>query len=295
MLDEARVATDNTRQCGIEVGSLVQLRIASGRMLWRIGPAWAVVAGTLTSGAPLLATDALLRLAAAIVLADLLWGILRRVVPDKPASNGTTFRWSSSLPYGRSDAPLARLLQMVGTGEQTAAVPWLGWVSGLFFALALSLLLGGPVLLLTLFVVGLVFLARALVERKRGPALCLALLDVGIPWLLGAAVVKPDAGDAMQLWLGQAILLAAAFTVLQWGVYRARFSAGRRLVGLWLGQLLLVGALIVLREPWAVAVAVLLLAPPIWWLARRAEREAGMTRSLPWWWAAMLSVAMIVR
>ena len=88
---------------------------------------------------------------------------------------------------------------------------------------------------------------------------------------LGAAVVKPDAGGAMQLWFGQATLLAAAFTVLQWGVYRPRFSAGRRLLGLWLGQLLLVDVLIVLREPWAVAVAVLLLAPPIWWLARHAE------------------------
>ena len=296
MLDEARVATDNTRQCGIEVGSLVQLRIASGRMLWRIGPAWAVVAGALTSGAPLLATDALLRLAAAIVLADLLWGILRRVVPDKPASNGTTFRWSSSLPYGRSDAPLARLLQIVGTGEQTAAVPWLGWVGGLFFALALSLLLGGPVFLLTLFVVGLVFLARALVERRRGPALCLALLDVGIPWLLGAAVVKPDAGDVTQLWLGQAILLAAAFTVLQWGVYRGalfrRAAAGGPLAGSVIARgraHRVAGALGCCSRRAAARTADLVVG------ARRAEMEAGMARSLPWWWAAMLSVAMIVR
>ena len=140
----------------------------------------------------------------------------------------------------------------------------------------------------------LVFLARAWVERKRGPALCLALL-MWDPWLLGAAMVGPGAGGVTQLWLGQANLLAEPSPSCNGVCIARRFSAGGRLVGLWLGQLLLVGVLIVVREPWAVAVAVLLLAPPTWWLARRAEMEAGIARSLPWWWAAMLSGAMIVR
>jgi len=90
-------------------------------------------------------------------------------------------------------------------------------------------------------------------------------------------------------------MVAAAFTVLQWGFYRARFSAGRRLVALYFGQVMLLGTLVLLRQPWAVAGAALLLAPPSWWLARHGEAEAALARSLPWWWASMLAVAVIVR
>ena len=58
---------------------------------------------------------------------------------------------------------------------------------------------------------------------------------------------------------------------------------------------MLLGALILLRQPWAVAVAALLFAPPTWWLARRGEAEVALARALPWWWASMLAVAAIVR
>ena len=101
-------------------------------------------------------------------------------------------------------------------------------------------------------------------------------------------------GEAV-LWSLQTAMLAAAFTILQWGFYRARFSAGRRLVALCLAQVMLLGALILLRQPWAAAVAALLLAPPTWWLARRGEAEAALVCGLPWWWASMLSVAAFVR
>jgi hypothetical protein len=96
-------------------------------------------------------------------------------------------------------------------------------------------------------------------------------------------------------WFLQTATLAAAFTILQWGLYRVRLSAGRRLVALYVGQAMLLGVLILLGQPRAVAVVALLLAPPIWWLARQGEAEVALARALPWWWASMLAVAAIVR
>ena len=64
-----------------ETGPLVHLHFAPSRMLWRIGPAWAVVAGAVAAGAPLGNAAGLLRLATAVILADLFWGILRRIIP----------------------------------------------------------------------------------------------------------------------------------------------------------------------------------------------------------------------
>ena len=278
-----------------ETGPLVHLHFAPSRMLWRIGPAWAVVAGAVAAGAPLGNAASLLRLATAVILADLVWGILRRIIPDSPGTEGTAALRAPSLPYGRSDAPLAQVMQTVASGQHASTAPWLGWLGGLALTVVLSLLLGAPALLISAAAVGLIFLTRALFRRGCCPSFCLALLDVGLPWALGAALVWPDVAGEARVWFLQMGMLAAAFTVLQWGLYRARFSAGRRLVALYFGQVMLLGALVLLRQPWAVAVAALLLAPPTWWLARRGEAEVALARALPWWWASMLAVAAIVR
>ena len=295
MLDEAQQVSGVGGQGTVDAGPLVQLHIAPSRTFWRIGPAWAVVGGAVAAGIGLGDAGTLLRLAAAVVLADLAWGILRRIIPDSPGFAGTVPPAAPSLPYGRGDAPLARFLQMIAVGERSAAAPWLGWLGGLAFAVVLSLLLGRPILVLSAAAVGLILLARALMRRGHSPAMCLALLDVALPWVLGAALVWPGVGGEVRPWLWQAGILAAAFTVLQWGVHRARFSAGQRPVGLWLGQMVLLGALIALQLPWAVAIAALLLAPPTWWLARGDLGGAALARSLPWWLASMLSVAAIAR
>ena len=278
-----------------ETGPLVHLHFAPSRMLWRIGPAWAVVAGAVAAGAPLGNAASLLRLATAVILADLVWGILRRIIPDSPGTEGTAALRTPSLPYGRSDAPLAQVMQTVASGQHASTAPWLGWLGGLALTVVLSLLLGAPALLISAAAVGLIFLTRALFRRGCCPSFCLALLDVGLPWALGAALVWPNVDGEARVWFLQMGMVAAAFTVLQWGLYRARFSAGRRLVALYFGQVMLLGALVLLRQPWAVAVAALLLAPPTWWLARRGEAEVALARALPWWWASMLAVAAIVR
>jgi len=287
--------SDAGRQRMVETGPLVDLHLAPSRMLWRIGPAWAVVAGAVAAGASLGNAVSLLRLATAVILADLIWGILRRVIPASPDSEGTASLAAPSLPYGRSDAPLARFTRTIAAGQPVSSAPWLGWLSGLALTVVLSLLLGAPALLISALVVGLILLTRALFRRGHCPSLCLALLDVALPWALGAALVWPDVKGEALLWVFQTATLAAAFAALQWGVYRAHFSAGRRLVALYAGQMMLLGGLVVLRQPWAVAVAALLLAPPTWWLARGGEAEAALTRGLPWWWASMLAVAVVVR
>lgn len=278
-----------------ETGPLVHLHFAPSRMLWRIGPAWAVVAGAVAAGASLGNAASLLRLATAVILADLIWGIMRRMIPDSPGSEGTASLRPPSLPYGRSDAPLARVMQMVALGQHASTAPWLGWLGGLALTVVLSLLLGALALWISAAAVGLIFLTRALFRRGCCPSFCLALLDVGLPWVLGAALVWPHVAGETRVWVLQMGMAAAAFTVLQWGLYRARFSAGRRLVALYFGQVMLLGALVLLRQPWAVAVAALLLAPPTWWLARQGEAEVALARALPWWWASMLAVAAILR
>lgn len=278
-----------------ETGPLMHFQLAPSRMFWRICPAWAVVAGAVASGAPLGNAASLLRLGAAVILADLIWGILRRIIPASPGTEGTADLMAPSLPFGSRDAPLARFVQMTAADDQVVPASWLSWLSGMALTVVLSLLLGVPALLISALAVGLVLLTRALFRSARRPALCLALLDVALPWALGSALVWPGMKGETLFWFIQIGMLAAAFTVLQWGFYRARLSAGRRLVALYLGQVMLLGVLILLRQPGAVIVAALLCAPPIWWLARGGEAEAALARSLPWWWASMLLVAAAVR
>ena len=186
-------------------------------------------------------------------------------------------------------------IQMTAADQQVSPAPWLSWLSGLALTAVLSLLLGAPALLISRWPWVWYFLTRALFRSAHRPALCLALLDVALPWALGAALVWPEVKGEALFWFLQTAMLAAAFTILQWGLYRARLSAGRRLVALYVGQAMLLGVLILLRQPGAVAVVALLLAPPIWWLARRGEAEVALARGLPWWWASMLAVAAIVR
>ena len=294
MSEQMHLSSDAAgEQTVAETGPLVYLHLAPSRMLWRISPAWAVVAGAVVAGAPLGNAVSLLRLATAVILADLIWGILRRIIPASPGTEGTASLVAPSLPYGSRDAPLARFIQMTAADQKAASAPWLSWLSGLALTAMLSLLLGAPALPISALAVGLILLARALFRSAHRPALCLACLDVALPWALGAALVWPEVeGETLIL---QTAMLALAFTILQWGMYRARLSAGRRLGALYVGQVMLLGVLILLRQPGAVAVAALLLAPPIWWLTRPNEAEVALARGLPWWWASMMLVAAIVR
>ncbi len=265
---------------GSGAGPLVRLHIVPSRWIWRIGPAWAVLAGALAAGAPVLAADALFRLAAAVILADLLWGALRQSAPVQPGQ-ATVQPAPSVLPYARPDAPLATFLAgLAGHQGDPLWAPWQGLLLSLALIGALSVLLGPAAMLLS----AAALLAWGGWRAVGGAALGDAVLDVALPWLLGASL----AGSAAFAWPVWA--LAGAFTLLQWGALRAQ---ERSAALAWLGQGAVLAALIALRQPWALAGIAVLLAPAAWWLA--ARRPGAVAHALPWWWAAMLIAALTTR
>jgi len=299
MLDNVHPASVSSDAPTLEVGPLVRLHVGMARMPWRIGPAWSVLAGALATGAPLATADALLRLAAAVVLADLAWGVLHRFIP---AQAGTVIGQaaSPSVPYGQPAAPLTRFLLALAAGQKGALdemrVAWQGLFAGLVFTAVLSMLLGIPAIVLSLLAVGILWLARALVYRGNRPALCLALLDVGLPWLVGMSLTWRSLDAVLPVGMEwPAVVLAMAFTMLQWGLHRARLAEDVRTGGMWLGQAFVLIALIGLQQAWALGVTAVLFVPPSWRLAKRTETGKTLIFSLLWWWAAMLLAAAAVR
>lgn len=255
-------------------GPLIRLRLAPGQRLWRIGPAWSALAGALLAGASLPDRSALLRLAAALVLADLLWGVLRQHQAD-----GVALRRRASavlLPYSQPAAPLAGLLAALATDDEGAS--WVGTLLGLALIAAVSSLIGFNALLLSAGAIAIQLGARAWARRMGGAALSAALLDVMLPWLLGASLTGGVAWPVAAL--------GAAFTLLQWGALRGGVWA-------WVGHGAVLAALAALQRPWALAVAVVLFAPPVGWLA--AQRRDAAARALPWWWGALMGVALTIR
>ncbi len=257
-----------------EAGPLVQLQISLSRVPWRLAPAWSVLAGAVAAGSPLGEPDVWLRVVAAVVLGDLAWGILRSYVRAAPASSGSVTGLNAVLPYAQPDSPLSILVRELSAG----AANWHGALAGVILALGGSLLLGLPALVLSLLAVVVTVVAWALAHRGDVPAACFALLDVLLPFALGLVAAGWMSSGLVSFppaW--QPLLVAVAFTILQWGALRALPVAGRRgsPVGLAVGVLAVLAALIGLGMPWAVSATAVLLAPPLWWLTRGAGAQAG--------------------
>ncbi len=283
---------DRNRLAGVweDSGPLVRVRLTLSRTLWRIGPAWSVLAGALVFGWAPTSAVAFFRLVAAVVLGDLAWGSLRQIVPLGPIGFGSPDASPLILPYARSEAPLTRVLnRLARSSGQPAASVWQPLIVSLASISVLSLLLGPAALALSGGVVLLVALAwLLLVNRHRYPALCLALLDVAAPWLLGMSWAGLGT-LASRAALGPFTLMAG-FTLLQWGVYRARPSDEASRFGLWAGQAAVLAALIATRQAAACAIVAVLFVPPSWWLLGRDR--SGLPRAFPWWWAAFEVAAL---
>lgn len=272
----AEVETDST-----VAGPLVQLRIMPSRFVWRMGPAWSVLAGALAAGASLLTAEALFRMVAAMILADLLWGMLRQLVPTQPLGT-IAARPPIFLPFAQPEAPLARFLLRL-SGGQSARAAWQTLLLGLLLTGIVSVLLGPGAIVASLGALLVLIGMWGWAQRAGQPALGVALLDVMLPWLLGALL----AGKLQVSW--QVVALGAAFTLLQWGIMRIT----DRPALVWAGQGAVVAALVAVRQPWGLAVVAGLLAPPMWWLA--AHRANAQAHVLPWWLAAMLVAALAIR
>ncbi len=285
---------DRGRLAGVweDGGPLVRVRLSLSRTLWRLGPAWSVLAGAIVFGWTPGSTAALLRLAAAVVLGDLAWGSLRQIVPLGSVGLDSLDASSFVLPYASRGAPLDRFLsRLVGVSGQPAASTWQSLVASLALVAALSLLLGPAASALSVGVALLVALAWLLaVNRRSYPALCLALLDVAAPWLLGMSWAGLET-LALRTVLGP-LMLMVGFTLLQWGAYRAWQSGETSLTGLWVGQIAVLSVLIAMREAGVAAIVAALFAPPSWWLLRRDR--TGVVRALPWWWTAFAVTALVL-
>lgn len=288
-------------------GPLIGLRIWFEPGAWRVGPAWAVAAGALASGAPLLADAAPLRLVGAALLADSVWGALWRMTVLAPGAHDGPASEAVQLPYYQPTSPAGRLLRLLRRISGGAGWPEL--FASMAAALVLGVLLGAPALILTAAAWATMLWGWLLTQTGRRPAICDALLNVGLPWLLGFVVMAPALAKAIALSLGghaslqvrqaaPGLLLGLAFVIQEWGIRRASLSSGRRLAALWLGQVAAPAMLIGLRQTPIVIVATTLLLPVAWlvWRAERAQGDLGgaLTRSEPWRLAAMLAAAVLL-
>ncbi len=299
-----------------ESGPLIGLRVSAGRRPWRLGPGWAVLAGALAGGVPLLGGDALLRLAGAIVLVDPAWGAVWVPVAgclpqwiSTPRGQGDRERereyWP--LPYLQPAAPAARLRAMLPEAR------WHDILVAALLMAGLGALLGLPALVLSLVALLVTFWALFVVQWGVQPALPRALLAVGLPWLVGMTLGQGGqpsfavSGAAFSALPAAGLALGGAFTLLEWGSQRAYSNCDSRARGVWGGELAVLVALVALRLPATTAVVAALLLPPAWYCLRAGRlappigddpgllRAAILARSAPWWWAAMLLAALSFR
>ena len=283
---------------GAGAGPLIGFGISIGPGVWRIGPAWAVLAGALASGAPLLGDAMPLRLVGAAILADSVWGVLWRLTAADDADRANQLAEDERLPYFQPQSPAGRALGMLH--DIAPGASWRELMAALALTGVLSLLLGVPALVLSILAYAVILWAWALGRADKQPAVCDALLNVGLPWLLGLLLAR----DAFQLPVTMPPLLpgvtmGVAFTALQWGARRAYLSEGSRTFAAWFGQAAVLVALVGLEQPWVLVLVAALLLPPAMWLWRSRVMASGVEEALrqsgPWWLAGMLLSAVALR
>lgn len=280
-------------------GPLVDLQFSLRHHPWRLSPAWSVLAGAIAAGAPLVAGGALLRVFAAVLLAELAWGAFFRLGLVKPGT-ATGGAGRHFLPYTQPESPAARLGSVLA-GRAIDGSPRQGWYdlgAGVALAFVLSLLLGRAALVLSALALASGLVAWTLAQRGSVPALWLAILGIGLPWVLGESLA---ASGAVRVRTGSevAFLTAAAFVVLQWGVIRSAAKGHGHSRLIWAGEAGVVLIAIVTGTPWLIIVTAGLLLMPSLRLSGASddsrETELALRDSMPWWWAAMLATAVALR
>jgi hypothetical protein len=268
---------------------------------WRLGPAWAVLAGAIAGQAPIWdGGGGLLRLSGSLLLADALWGIFwRRPFLRQEAQPGR--QPQVGLPYSVARSPMMQILTGLRWEEsEETEIGWQGALAGLGLVALLSVLLGSSAIVLSLLALIASVTVRLSVRRGKRPALVMALLGTALPWALGIAL----GGSGNRLlpvpFTGAGLVLGAAFTALSWSVTRADLHVSGGLVWpIWAAQIGVLAALGVIREPFGLAiVGGCFIVPSLWLLSwPGCSREVGaiVRNSNPWWLASMLAAALAVR
>jgi hypothetical protein len=265
---------------------------------------WAVLCGVLASNRMRWAGEELLALALVGLLAEPAWGSLWDLAVGTDWFQPLAEGWSRarpallpSLPYTQPSSPGGRLwgwLSRVAGWWREAFWPGagpalLGIVVAAILTAVLTVLLPDRLRPLNAAFVALVGLGVARQRRERRPLLEQALVQVGLSWLAGHAAL---AGLAVP-----SLVLALAYAVAGWGMFR--LLEGQR-GGLWLlngGQAAGVTVLVVLKQPLAAGVAGLLLfgqvvMQPLLRFESEVDRAEIGRRMWPWLMAAMLAAAL---
>ena len=276
----------------VDCEPLVLLELSVNGTLLRLSPAWAVVAGALTAGMPV--AGGIVRLIAAVLLADCAWGLLWRL--QSQGQHGAADKRQGKalrlLPYMQPYAPMVRALRALW-GADFVDDDWRVRVGALGLAVALSMIIGLWAMFLTL--VALVFLLgiRVLGGPLKSRGLVGSILVIGLPWLLGGGLSVSTAAPFPKVQV-YSLALALGFTLLHWGIQRYRFSQGRCVTSIVAGELLVISALIIWSQPGVLAAVVGLWLPPNYWvmkLRRSTSNEFALHKSAFWWWAALATVA----
>lgn len=276
----------------VDCEPLVLLELSVNGTLLRLSPAWAVVAGALTTGVPL--AGGIVLLIAGVLLADCAWGLLWHLlsqgqhgVADK--RQGKVLR---PLPYMQPYAPVVRVVRAL-RGAEFVYDDWRACAGALGLAVALSMIIGLWALFFTLvvlvFLLGIWVLGGPL--RSRG--LVGSIFVIGLPWLLGGGLFVSTATPFPKVQM-YSLALALGFTLLHWGIQRYRFSQGRCVTSIVAGELLVISTLIIWSQPVVLAAVAGLWLPPNYWvmkLRRSASNEFALYKSAFWWWAVLATVA----
>lgn len=273
-----------------EVGPLVHLQISLTRTPWRITPAWSVLGGAIAVARATPDSAQVLRIAVAVLLGDLAWGLLRSYAPPDTSQAQATRGRTVGLPYVQSDSPLSRAIHALASG----GLAWQGVLAGLFLALAGGFLLGLPAIGLSVIALLIAAIAWPLTRQGDRPAFSHALLDVLLPWTLGMFA----AGWDLENW--RPLFVAGALTILQWAMIRASVHDSlRRDRRLALGVTGLLVILVALQLPWAAATVAVFLTPPLFWLGTAARGEGLIDERLehagPWTLVVFFVAAFALR
>ena len=267
---------------------------------WRLGPAWAVLAGALASQAPIWGGENLLRLGGSLLLADAVWGVFWRRSSLRQGGPSKRER-GARLPYSNAHSPMLEALSRLGyEAIEDGEKAWQGMLAGLVAVAILSILLGSSAIVLSLLALIASVGVRLMVRRGKTPALMMAFLCTGLPWTLGAALGRTGNLLPPSGFSGVGLALGAAFTFLTWSLYRVDLNGSRGLVWpIWLGEVVVLVTMVALREPLGLAIVAALMVVPCLWISRRSHPAQEMGENLRnsdvWWLASMLVAALAVR
>jgi len=272
------------------------------RPFWGALAIWSALCGATASSQLRLAGESVLTLALVLILVALAWGNIWDLLMGTAWRRLLAGSWASAQPSGLRGLPYTLPGSAGGRlawGLSRSGVWWrdrfwpavgpevLGILASAVLAVVLSLLLPTPVRWLNAILALLLFLGVLMRWRGNVPLLGQSLALVGLSWIAAHLTFADLAWPSM--------VLALCFSIAVWGILRVSQGLPR---GLWMlncGQVLVMGLLIVLKQPLAAgAVGLLWFALVALQASVRSDTAFGniTKRTWPWLMASMLVAAL---